>query len=250
MRSIFSSDRILKWTQRLSLLAFAARPKHPLIEENEKHFSSFDQNRYIQDYEFVCFDTELTGLNPRHDEIVSIGAVRIRGLQIAAGETFFTYARPKKTLPKGSTLIHRITPEQLKNAPDLEEVLPEFVKYIGSALLLGHYVQLDVNFLNRALKKHMGGIVRNPCVDSMKLARAHHEYRRRSERGYVSPYMSYNLGLLAKAFDLPMFEQHDALEDALQTAYLFLFLVSKLQEAGYVTLNDLYSAGRLPLMVR
>ncbi len=232
------------------MLAFAARPKHRLIEENEKHFSSFDQNKYIQDYEFVCFDTELTGLNPRRDEIVSIGAVRIRGLQIVAGETFFTYARPKKPLPKGSTLIHRITPEQLKNAPDLEEVLPEFVKYIGSALLLGHYVQLDVNFLNRALKKHMGGIVRNPCVDSMKLARAHHEYRRRSERAYVSPYMSYNLGLLAKAFDLPMFEQHDALEDALQTAYLFLFLVNKLQEAGYVTLNDLYSAGRLPLMVR
>lgn len=228
-------------------MGFTSHPRHPLIEENEKYFNSLDQNKYIEDYEFVCFDTELTGLNPRRDEIVSIGAVRIRGLRIVAGDTFFTYVRPTRLLPKDSTLIHRITPEQLKSAPDLEEILPEFVKYIGFAMLLGHYVQLDVTFLNRALKKHMGGIVRNPCVDSMKLARAHHEHRRRSERGYVSPYMSYNLGLLAKAYDLPTFEQHDALEDALQTAYLFLYLVNKLQQAGYVTLNDLYATGRLPI---
>jgi len=231
------------------LSGFTARPKHPLIEENEKYFNSLDQNKYIQDYEFVCFDTELTGLNPSRDEIVSIGAVRIRGLRIVAGETFFTYARPTRPLPKDSTLIHRITPEQLKNAPGLEEILPEFVRYIGSAMLLGHYVQLDVSFLNRALKKHLGGMVRNPCVDSMKLAQVHHEYRRHSERGFVSPHVSYNLGLLAKAYDLPMFEQHDALEDALQTAYLFLFLVSRLQKAGYVTLNDLYTAGRFPMVV-
>ncbi|MFH1113007.1 MAG: 3'-5' exonuclease [Pseudomonadota bacterium] len=231
------------------MLGLSPRPKHPLIEENEKCFGSLDQNKYIQDYEFVCFDTELTGLNFRRDEIVSIGAVRIRGLKIVVGETFFTYVRPTEPLPKDSTLIHRITPEQLKNAPGPEDVLPEFVKYIGASLLLGHYVQLDVNFLNRALKRHMGGIIRNPCVDSMKLAQAHHEYRRRSERGYVSPYMSFNLGHLAKAYDLPMFEQHDALEDAMQTAYLFLFLVSKLQQAGYVTLSDLYAAGRIPLLV-
>lgn len=237
--------RLLEWTRRWSWLNLGERQKHPLIKANERYFGSFDQNKYIQDYEFVCFDTELTGLNPRVDEIVSIGAVRIRGLQIVAGDNFFTYVRPSQELPKDSTLIHRITPEQLKNAPDLAEVLPEFVKYFGSALLLGHYVQLDVNFLNRALRTHMGGVVRNPCVDSMKLAQAHQEYRRRSEHGYVSPYTSYNLGHLAKEYDLPMFEQHDALEDALQTAYLFLFLVNRLREAGYVTLNDLYDAGRI-----
>jgi DNA polymerase-3 subunit epsilon len=245
VRSIFPFGISLNWRRWRSWLNLRGRSKHPLIEQNEKYFDSFDQDKYIQDYEFVCFDTELTGLSPRHDEIVSIGAVRIHGMRIVAGENFFTYVRPTRELPKDSTLIHRITPEQLKNAPSLNDVLPEFVKYIGSALLLGHYVQLDVNFLNKALKKHMGGVLRNPCVDSMKLAQAHHEYRRRSEHGYVSPYTSYNLGLLAKEYDLPRFEQHDALEDALQTAYLFLFLVSRLRDAGYVTLNDLHIAGRI-----
>ncbi|MDQ7782274.1 MAG: 3'-5' exonuclease [Desulfomonilaceae bacterium] len=240
----------MKWRQRWSLLGLSPRPKHPLIEENEKYFSSLDQNKHLRDCEFVCFDTELTGLNPRRDEIVAIGAVRITGLSIVPGDTFFTYVRPTRPIPKDSTLVHRITSEQLKDAPDPEKVLPAFVAYVGPALLLGHYVQLDVNFLNRALKKYLGGIIRNPCLDSMKLAQAHHEYRRRSERGYVSPYMPLNLGLLAKEYDLPKFAQHDALGDAMQTAYLFLFLVTKLQEAGYVTLNDLYSAGKIPLMVR
>lgn len=236
---------LFEWRRCLSWLKSGVKVKHPLIRQNEHYFSSFDQSKPVEDYELVCFDTELTGLNPRRDEIVSIGAVRIQGLNIVAGDNFFTYVKPTQALPKDSTLIHRITPEQLRDAPPLDEILPDFVEFIGHSLLLGHYVQLDVSFLNRALRKHMGGILRNPAVDSMKLAQAHHEYRRRTEHGYVSPYMAYNLGLLAKHYGLPIFDQHDALEDALQTAYLFVFLTKKLNQAGYTTLKDLHDAGKV-----
>ncbi len=122
--------------------------KHPILVENESFFSTFDQNRPIESYEFVSLDTELTGLNPRHDQIVSIGAVRIRNLRIVAGENFFAYVRPTRALPKDSTLIHRITPEQIKNAPGLDSVLPDFVRFCGQSLLVGHYVALDMAFMN------------------------------------------------------------------------------------------------------
>jgi DNA polymerase-3 subunit epsilon len=220
-------------------------PKHPILQENASHFSKFDQTSPIETYDFVAFDTELTGLNPKQDEIVSIGAVRIKDLRIVLGESFFAYVRPTGNLPKNSTLIHGITPQQIEDAPAIEEVLPEFVKFCGKALLIGHYVGIDMAFLNKALRKHLGGTMNNPCVDSMKLAGVFQDHRSKSNVEISGLGKSFNLAALAREYGLPLFTQHDALEDALQTAYLFLFLVKNLKEAGYLRLTDFYAAGKL-----
>jgi DNA polymerase-3 subunit epsilon len=223
---------------------FRSRPRHPLLQHNQGLFTRFDQARPVETYDFVSFDTELTGLNPRHDTIVSIGAVRIRNLQIVAGDNFFTYVHPNRDLPKDSTLIHRITPGQLENAPRLRDVLPAFVEYCGDSLLVGHYVALDTAFVGKAMRTLMGGVMRNPCVDSVKLAQTYHEHRFRAQTVRLSAQPSYALKHLAKEYDLPLFAQHDALEDALQTAYLFIYLVRSLKEVGFITLRDFYRAGR------
>jgi len=230
---------------RWSLPWLRSPAKHQLLEENERFFKKFDQSQPIESYEFVCFDTELTGLNHRRDTIVSIGAVRIKNLRIVAGENFFTYVHPERDLPKDSTLIHQITPQQIANAPKLSSVLPAFVEFCGESLLVGHYVDLDMAFLNRAMRQVMGGTLQNPCVDSMRLAQAFHEHRRRTYRGRPIATVTYNLAHLAEEFDLPSFTKHDALEDALQTAYLFLFLVKNLRAEGFNTLKDFYRAGKI-----
>lgn len=217
---------------------------HPALKRNEQQFVGFDSNRPIEDYEFVSFDTELTGLNPRRDEIVSIGAVRIKELRIIAGDNFFSYIHPNQNIPKNSTLIHRITPEQIKDAPMPEVILPEFVDFCGDALLIGHFVALDMAFLNKALKKHMGGAINNPRLDSVRLAEAYHEHKGKHGRVGTKTELSYNLTKLAVEYNLPIFEQHDALEDALQTAYLFIFLVKNLRSAGYGTLKEFFAASR------
>jgi DNA polymerase III subunit epsilon len=241
--SSISPDRcteVIRWLARW----FGARKKHPLLLENQRYFSGFDQNLPIESYDFVCFDTELTGLNPRRDEIVSIGAVRIRNLRIAVGENFFAYVHPAQSLPKVSTLVHRITPQQIKDAPGLESVLPDFVHFCSGSILIGHFVSLDLAFVNKALRKYLGGNLSNPAVDSMTMAQVYHEDSKMRRPGRSKAGMSFNLGNLAKEYDLPMFEQHDALEDALQTAYLFLFLVRRLREVGYITFKDFCLAGR------
>lgn len=220
-----------------------ARKRHPLLDENIRYFEELDQSRPIEDYEFVVFDTELTGLDERRDEIVSIGAVRVRNLQIVAGDTFHIHVRPEQPLPKDSTLVHRITPQDLVHAPSLAEVLPRFVAYCDKALLVGYYTDLDTAFLNRFSKRILGGTMRNPCIDTLRLARVHLELcglprRHRAEEG-----ISYSLAGLSELYNLPPFVPHDALQDALQTAYLFLFLAKKLQAEGYRTLRQLFRAG-------
>jgi len=219
--------------------------KHQSIRLNEQLFHAFDTNRNIASYEFVVFDTELTGLNRQKDEIVSIAAVRIRNTRILLADSFHSYVRTRKKLLGEGTFIHRITPQQILLAPGPEEVLPEFVKFCHSSVLVGHLPALDFSFLNKALKRNTGGLIRNPCLDSMELARHWHRLQKKNAAESVPKIRSFNLNELAVAYRVPLFPSHDALGDALQTACLFLFLMEKLRKCGLSTLKDFQKVGRL-----
>jgi DNA polymerase III subunit epsilon len=223
---------------------FRGPREHTLLQANREYFTSFSQDKPLTEYAFVVFDTELTGLNERKDEIVSIGAVRIREMRIDLQNCFYTCIYPEQYVPKNSTLIHRITPSQVAEAPRLADVLPEFVEYCGQALLVGHNIGLDIGFVNRALKKHLGGIMHNPCLDTMRLAMLYKETQWENYYDRYNLNVSYTLPDLSKEYGLPLFNEHNALQDAMQTAYLFLFFVHKLYGGKIKTLRDLYLAGR------
>lgn len=221
------------------------RKKHPALVKNQDLFKDFNQGKLLTEYKFVVCDTELTGLNRRKDEIVSIGAVRIVNLQIELSQTFHGYVRPENIDPNDATFVHRITPEQLRNAASIEEMLPLFLDFCGDALLVGHFVGIDMHFLNKAARKTLGGMLSNPSVDTMRLARGYKKAASVDHFGSCDQSGSYSLDDLSEEFNLPRFKPHDALEDALQTAYLFLFLVKKLKHGGIRTLKELYLAGRI-----
>lgn len=225
-------------------LPWRRQEEHPLLKANRAYFAAFSQDRPLAEYEFVVFDTELTGLNERRDEVVSIGAVRIKDLRIDLQQCFYTCIHPDQCVPKSSTLIHRITPGQADDAPRIESVLPDFVEFCGQALLVGHNIGLDIGFMNRALKKHMGGIMRNPCLDTMRLAMLYKESQWENYYDRYNLNVSYTLPDLSREYGLPLFDEHNALQDALQTAYLFLFFVHKLHGGKIKTLRDLFLAGR------
>lgn len=220
-------------------------PSHPLLIRNREAFARLDQSRPLSEYTFVVCDTELTGFDRKRDEIVSIGAVLVRDLQIDLGATFHQYIRPRNIEHTQATLIHRITPQQLMEAPPLEEVLPAFVEFMGNSLMVGHYVALDMDFLNRAARKVLGGTLSNPGIDTMRMAQGYRRVLNGHFQEEEDRSCSYALEDLAKEYHLPMFKPHDALEDAMQTAYLFLFLLKKFRRGGLLTLKDIYQAGRV-----
>ena len=220
------------------------REPHPLLLENNRYFSRFDQSAPLDQYQFVVYDTELTGLNRRKDEIISIGAVRITNLRIDLDATFHRYIRPQNIQHTRATLVHKITPEQLRLASPMEEVLPEFIQFVGTALIVGHFLDLDMHFLNRATRKVLDGTLANPGIDTMRLAQGYNRRRLGYFRDRSAETTSYRLNDLCEQYKIPLFKAHDALQDALQTAYLFLFLVKKFKKGGLVTLRDLYKAGR------
>ena len=229
--------------RRLRELGWFAKP-HPVLAANRELFADFDQSRPLAEYTFVVCDTELTGFSLHRDEIISIGAVKIVDLRIALNETFHQYIRPHHLEHTDSTLVHRITPEQLRGMPPMEEVLPEFVRFCGDGMLVGHHVILDMNFLNRAAREVLGGTLSNPSIDTMRLAMGYKEAQFMSEERHAHLSTSYNLADLTQEFGLPAFKPHDALDDALQTSYLFLFLLKKIRLGQIRSLKDLYLAGR------
>jgi DNA polymerase-3 subunit epsilon len=220
-------------------------PPHPVLLKNREHFADFTQSAPLNDYSFVVCDTELTGLNKRKDEIISIGAVRIVNLQIDFNQTFHRYIRPSNINPNQATLIHRITPEELKKADRVEDVLPEFIEFCGNALIVGHFVGLDMHFLNKTSRQVLGGTLSNPGIDTMRLALRYKDSGNKDHYGHHDHSSSYTLDDLTKEFGLPVFKPHDALEDALQTAYLFLYLLKKFKDGGINSLKELYRAGRI-----
>jgi len=215
-----------------------------LLEENNSLCRALDQNRPLEDYVYTVLDTELTGLSARKEEIVSIGAVRVRGMAIYPGESYSTLVRPSIPLPKTSTLIHRITPEAIAEAPPLADVLPGLIEFCKGTLIVGHHIGLDMSFLNRACKKNHGQPLANPCLDTMRMAMLWREKRTPSHYEQYNLSISYVLTDLALEFELPGFTAHEALSDALQTAYLFIYLAKKIAGNRPLTLRELFRAGQ------
>ncbi|MCI5122579.1 MAG: 3'-5' exonuclease, partial [Candidatus Electrothrix sp. AUS4] len=175
-------------------------PPHPALLKNKEQFLNFHQGAPLDEYSFVVCDTELTGLNKRKDEIISIGAVRIVNLQIQLDQTFHRYIRPVNINPNEATLIHRITPEELKKADPAEEVLPQFIEFCDNSLIVGHFVGLDMYFLNKTARQVLGGPLSNPGIDTMRLARRYKDSGQTDHYGHHDHASSYTLDALAKEF--------------------------------------------------
>jgi DNA polymerase-3 subunit epsilon len=215
---------------------------HPALAAHRRLAGRCD-DRLLTELECVVVDTELTGFDPDRDALVSIGAVRIRDMAIVPGEVFYTLVRPVAGVPRAASLIHRLTDAELAAAPSTDEALAAFAVYCGPAVCVGHHVDLDMAFLNAAARRHLGGELAAPCIDTLRLAMAYEEKRLGMSGGDGAfEHMEYSLHAVCNRYGLPVFAAHDARNDALQTAYLFLYLVRKLARGRPLTLAGLWRA--------
>ena len=191
----------------------------------------------------MVFDTELTGLNQRKDEIIAIGAVRIKNMRICCEDTFYALIKPRGKLHTPSTLIHRITPRELTGAEPINDILPHFIDFCGGAFLVGHHVSMDLNFVNRACQNYLGGVIRSSSLDTMRLAMAYKASINGPYFDHREKQDSYSLSSLSEEFNLPKFEEHNALQDALQTAYLFIYLIHKMRSGATGNVGDFLKIG-------
>ena len=126
-------------------------------------------DQYIEDY--VVFDLETTGISAEEDSIIEISAIKVKGHKPV--EEFSTLVNPGTHIPAGATNVNGITDEMVREAPRLEEVLPDFMSFIEGEILVGHNIQsFDLLFLYRAAEELLKKDVVNDYVDTLYMAKA------------------------------------------------------------------------------
>lgn len=170
------------------------------------------------DDEFVCFDCETTGLNPKVDDIISIGAVIIKGNQILASKKFVRFVKPKTKLQVEAIKVHHIREMDLEDASCIDEVIDEFLDFIGNRKLVGYFLEFDVAMINKYVKPKYG--IKLPNI-AYEVSAIYHDYK-------IEKIPQSNIDLrfdsIMKDLRIPTMGKHDAFNDALMTSMMFIKL--------------------------
>lgn len=110
------------------------------------------KSKAIKDCFFVVLDTELTGLDVKRDEILSLGAIKMRGSQILLGEIFYREVYVSR-FSKETVAIHKILPSEIEDSPEISKILPEFLEFIKDSVLVGYHTKIDLTFIKKYFRK-------------------------------------------------------------------------------------------------
>jgi len=182
--------------------------------KDEKFAFLFDE---IED-EYVVFDTETTGLNPKKDEILSIGAVKIKGNKILTSQTFEVYIKNSKEISSKSIEIHGIRPCDLENARSADEAVREFLNFIGGRTLVGYYLEFDVSMINKYLIPMLGIYLPNKMIEISEI------YYDAQITTIPQGNIDLRFDTILTTCDIPDMGAHNAVNDAIMSAMMFLKL--------------------------
>ena len=167
--------------------------------------------------DYVCLDLETTGLDPKVDKIIEIGAVKVIGGEVV--DTFCCFVNPGRMLPPHITELTGICDADLVDAKAIEEVVPSFLEFAKDYCLLGHSVLFDYSFMKKAVVNFDGkNSFAKMGIDTLKIARKHLSTLESRRLSYLCAYY----GIEQKA--------HRALEDAYATHHLYQKLAKDFYE--------------------
>ena len=176
-------------------------------------FDRYDGN------ECVVFDTETTGLDPRQDEVLSIGAVLVRENVIVTSKTFELFLKPSKKISEKSIEIHRIRPCDLDEAMEPLEGIEAFLHFIGSRPLVGYYLEFDVAMINKYLKPWLGITLPNRQIEVSAV------YFDKKTKLIPQGNIDLRFDRILQDLDIPNMGQHNAVNDAIMTAMIYIKLL-------------------------
>jgi len=191
------------------------RAYHKIGLKDERFAYMFEKPSFD---EFVAFDCETTGLSPKKDDIISIGAVKIRDGVIKTSEKFEVMVRPKAILGEESIKIHHIRNCDLDAAMEPKEALDAFLGFIGKRPLVGYYLEFDVAMINKYFRAFYGATLPNPQFETSAM------YFDAKNDVFGSKNVDLGFESIIRDLDLPIFGQHSAYYDAVMTALIFIKL--------------------------
>lgn len=216
----------------------------PDTAHKELWTGSIEKQTLISKCPFVVFDTELSGLDAGKDFIVSIGAMKMTGGTIHISSEFYRLVRPAGEMSRKCVEIHGIIPSELKDEEGLEAILPDFLDLITDSVLVGHFINIDMKFMNAALKRMGSKKLSNPAVDTHTIHEWLYENGTEFRKHYPGGTDKTDLFSVAMRYGITIETAHNALNDAFITAQLFQKFLYFLHAEGIQSLNELLTVGR------
>jgi DNA polymerase-3 subunit epsilon len=169
--------------------------------------------------ELVSIDCETTGLDVKKDQILSVGAVKVKGDAILTSQRLDFLVKPKDPVSERTILIHHIRPIDIADAVPVEEAIRRVLAFIGPRPLIGYFLEFDVAMLNKHAKPLLGIPLPNRKIE---VSRLYYDWRARQ----LPPGANIDLKFetIRQRLDLPRRATHDAFNDALLTAMMYLRL--------------------------
>ena len=182
--------------------------------------------------EWVALDCETTGLNPRSDEIIAIGAVRIVGNRVLTSERLDLLVRPEHGVSAESIRVHRLREQDVQDGVPAEEAMRRLLHFIGARPLVGYYLEFDVAMINRTLKRSLGLTLPQEKIEVSRLYYDHVFQQLPPHKQQENTEIDLRFATIMDALGLPTREAHDALNDAVMAALAFIKLRVLRGEAG------------------
>ena len=181
---------------------------------------------------FVVLDSETTGLNPRVDRLITIGAVAVRNSEILVEDSFDALIKVDGNTE--AVTVHGVTRDQSVRGVDEAVALERFLDYLKDGVIVGHHIGHDIDTIDAALERHWGVRLMNRSLDTMDLTL--HLERDGAFAGRP-PIRQFTLDGLCAMFGVIPHDRHTASGDAFITAQVFLRLERLAARFGRGTLG-------------
>lgn len=210
-------------------------PKADFVRRYEDAFSKpTSPLRKIPQLQFTVLDIESTGLDIRRDEILSFGAVKVKGYLIEVKDSIELYLNTEK-FKKESVAVHQIlNPTDPISKAGFAEA---FFAYIGTDILVGHHLGFDIQMLEKTLRPFGLAKILNPLLDTHSLAL-------RLEKGPFAENLTlkpgeYSLDEVCPRYGIKLDDRHTAAGDAFLTAQLLMKLLKLAEQKGIADFRSL-----------
>lgn len=160
---------------------------------------------------FIVVDLETTGLDPRWDDIIEVAAIRIIDGDVA--EHFQSLVNPGYEIDDFIVELTGITNEMISTAPQLGDVFPQFIDFLGDAIVIGHNANFDVNFIYDNCSNLSLPDFKNDFIDTMRLSRR-----------LFKEHSHHRLVDLVNCFGIADDIEHRALSDAVKTYKCYMYM--------------------------
>ena len=181
------------------------------------------KNQNLRD-SYVVFDIETTGFSPIQNKIIEIGAVKMVNGEVT--DRFSRFVNPKEPIPFRIQELTSINDDMVKDAEEIEKVLPDFMEFCQGSVLVAHNAGFDTSFIEENCKRQ-GLPYDYTVVDTLSLARM-----------LLTDMAKFGLANLCKKFNISLENHHRAIDDATATGEVFIKLIEMLEQKDIHTLDQ------------